>query len=94
MAVYTITRFAASDMDKATDIAESLRGDLEDLGADSIDIVSYLNGKGVVLARYPDQQTMDAAADTIKMVFQRMIDAGVVDADAIHPHAGEVVNSF
>lgn len=94
MAVYTITRFAASDMDKASQIAEGLRSDLEGVGADSIDIVSYGNGKGVVLARYPDQMTMDAAADTVKMVFGKMIDAGVVDGDAIHPHAGVVTNSF
>ncbi len=94
MAVYTITRFAASDMDKASQIAESLRSDLEGIGADSIDIVSYGNGKGVVLARYPDQATMDAAADIIKKVFGEMIDAGVVDGDAIHPHAGVVLNSF
>ncbi len=94
MAVYTITRFAASDMDKASQIAESLRSDLEGISADSIDIVSYGNGKGVVLARYPDQATMDAAADIIKKVFGEMIDAGVVDGDAIHPHAGVVLNSF
>lgn len=94
MAVYTITRFAASDMDQTGQIAESLRSELEGVGADSIDIVSYGNGKGVVLARYPDQATMDAAADTIKMVFGKMIDAGVVDADAIHPHSGVVLNTF
>jgi hypothetical protein len=94
MAVYTITRFAASDMDQAGQIAESLRSELEGVGADSIDMVSYGNGKGVVLARYPDQATMDAAADTIKMVLGKMIDAGVVDGDAIHPHAGVVINSF
>ena len=94
MAVYTITRFAASDMDKAGQITESLRSDIEGVGADSIDIVSYGNGKGVVLARYPDQATMDAAADTIKMVFDTLIDSGVVDGDAIHPHAGVVLNSF
>lgn len=94
MAVYTITRFAASNMDQASQITESLRSELEGVGADSIDIVSYGNGKGVVLARYPDQATMDAAADTITMVFGKMIDAGVVDGDAIHPHAGVVINSF
>lgn len=94
MAVYTITRFAAPDMDKTSQIAEGLRNDLEGLGADSIDIVSYGNGKGVVLARYPDQATMDAAADTIKKVFGEMVDAGAVDGDAIHPHAGVVINSF
>ena len=81
MAVYTITRFAASDMDQAGQIAEGLRSDLEGVGADSIDMVSYGNGKGVVLARYPDQETMDAAADTIKMVFGKMIEAGVVDGE-------------
>lgn len=94
MAVYTITRFASSDMDQAADIAESMREDIESLGAHSIDIVSYGNGKGVVLARYPDHETKEAAADTIKLVFDNMIDAGVVDGDAIHPHAGEVINAF
>ena len=48
MAVYTITRFAASDMDQAGAIAEGLRSELEGVGADSIDMVSYGNGKGVV----------------------------------------------
>ena len=94
MAVYRITRFAASDMDKAGQIAESLRSEIEGLGADFIDIVSYGNGKGVVLARYPDQAAMDAAADTAKMVFGKMIEAGAVDGDAIHPHTGEVLHSF
>ena len=94
MAVYTITRFAASDMDQAGQIAEGLRSDLEGVGADSIDMVSYGNGKGVVLARYPDQATMDAAEATIKMVFGKMIEGGVVDGDAIHPHTGVVLNSF
>ena len=94
MAVYRITRFAASDMEKAGEIAEGLRSDIEGMGADFIDMVSYGNGKGVVLARYPDQATMDSAADKAKMVFGKMIDAGVVDGDAIHPHAGEVFKSF
>ncbi|MFT5276160.1 MAG: hypothetical protein ACI9J2_002704 [Saprospiraceae bacterium] len=94
MAVYRITRFASSDMDKAGEIAESLRSELEGAGADFIDLVSYGNGKGVVLAKYPDQATMDAATETAKMAFGKMIDAGVVDGDAIHPHTGEVFNSF
>ncbi len=94
MAVYTITRFASSDMDKMGQIAEDLRSELEGAGADFIDLVSYGNGKGVVLARYPDQAAMDAASVTVKMVFDQLIEAGVVDGDAIHPHAGEVFNSF
>ena len=81
-------------MDQAGQIAEGLRSDLEGAGADSNDMLSCGNDKGVVLARYPDQETMDAAADTIKMVFGKMVEAGVVDGDAIHPHAGVVLNSF
>ena len=40
MAVYRVTRFAGSDMDKAVEIAESMRDVLEGLGADLIDIAS------------------------------------------------------
>jgi len=94
MAVYRITRFASSDMDKAGQIAEGLRSEIEGAGADFIDLVSYGNGKGVVIARYPDQATMDAAGDMAKMVFGKMVEAGAVDGDAIHPHTGEVFNSF
>ena len=94
MSVYRITRFAATDMDKARDIAESRRSLIEGTGCDFIDLVDYGNGKGVVLAKYPDQATMEAATDTAKKVFAEMIEAGAVDADSIHPHTGEVFNSF
>jgi hypothetical protein len=94
MAVYRITRFAAPDMDKVREISETKRDTLEGLGADYIDIVSYGNGKGVVIARYADQATMDAAADTAKKVFADMIAAGVIDGDSVHPHTGEVIDSF
>ena len=40
MAVYRVTRFAGSDMDKAVEIAKSMRDVLEGLGADLIDIAS------------------------------------------------------
>ena len=94
MAVYRITRFAASDMDKAGEIAESIRNLLEGIGADFIDMVSYGNGKGVVIAKYPDQATMESASDSAKMAFSKMIEAGVVDGDSVHPHTGVVFKSF
>lgn len=94
MAVYRITRFAASDMDKVEELTENMRDVLEGIGADFIDLVSYGNGKGVVIAKYPDQATMDAAAETAKKAFAEMIEAGLVDGDSVHPHTGEVFNSF
>ena len=94
MAVYRITRFAASDMDKVGELTENMRAALEGIGADFIDLVSYGNGKGVVIARYPDQATMDAAAETARSAFAEMIEAGAIDGDSVHPHTGEVFNSF
>ena len=94
MAVYRITRFAAADMDQARDMTNDMRDVIEGIGADFIDIVSYGNGKGVVIARYADQAAMDAATDTAKQVFADLIKAGVIDGDSVHPHAGEVINSF
>jgi hypothetical protein len=94
MKVYRITRFAAADMDKAKGITENMRDTIAGLGAEFIDMVSYGNGKGVVIARYPDQATMDAAADKARNVFADLIAAGVIDGDSVHPHTGEVFNSF
>ncbi len=94
MSVYRITRFASSDMDKASEHAESMRALLESTNADFIDIVDYGNGKGVVIAKYPDQASMDAASEIAKQAFGQMIEAGLIDPDSIHPHAGTVRNSF
>lgn len=94
MSVYRITRFASSDMDKAVEVVDSMRSEMESTGANFIDVVSYGNGKGVVLAKYTDQAAMDAAAEVAKKAFGKCIEMGVIDADSIHPHAGEVVTSF
>ena len=94
MAVYRITRFAAADMDKVGELTESIRNELEGVGADFIDLVSYGNGKGVVIARYPDQAAMDDASDVARKAFADMIEAGAIDGDSVHPHTGEVFNSF
>ena len=94
MAVYRITRFAAADMDKVGELTENMRDTLEGAGANFIDLISYGNGKGVVIAKYPDQATMDAASDAARKAFGEMIEAGAIDADSVHPHTGEVFNSF
>lgn len=94
MAVYRITRFAAPEMNKVGEFTEAMRSALEALGADFIDLVSYGNGKGVVIAKYPDQAAMEAASATAAKVFAGMTEAGIVEKDSVHPHAGEVFNSF
>jgi hypothetical protein len=71
-----------------------MRDELEGIGANFIDLVSYGNGKGVVIAKYPDQATMNAATDTSKKAFVEMIAVGLVDEDSVHPHTGEVFSSF
>ena len=73
MSVYRITRFAASDMDKVGELTENMRDVLQGIGADFIDLISYGNGKGVVIAKYPDQAAMDAASDAASKAFSDMI---------------------
>ncbi len=94
MAVYRITRFAAQNMEKAGEIAEKLCTEIEGFGAEFIDMVSYGNGKGVVIAKYHDQTVMDAATERVKKVFSKMIEEGAVDGDSVHPHVGNVFKSF
>ncbi len=94
MAMYRITRFAAPDMQKAGEIAESMRSIIEQAGAEFIDLVSYGNGKGVVIAKYSDQSAMDGATKIAKEAFAKMIEAGAIDGDSVHPHTGEVFKSF
>lgn len=94
MSVYRITRFAAADMDKAGEAVQNKREVVKGFGADFIDLVSYGNGKGVVIAKYRDRATMDAASDGAKKVFAELVEAGMVEADSIHPHTGDVIQSF
>ncbi|MBL94551.1 MAG: hypothetical protein CMF70_04520 [Magnetovibrio sp.] len=94
VAVYRITRFKALDVEKAAEIGESMRDMLENIDSEFIDMVSYGNGDCVVVAKYPDQAAMDAATDTAKMAFGKMIEAGAVDGSSVKPETGEVLMSF
>ena len=49
MVVYRLTRFAALDTDKAGEIAERMRSEIEGIRANFIDLVSYGSGKGGVI---------------------------------------------
>lgn len=93
MSVYRITRFASPDISKAAEAVDSMRSELESAGADFIDIVSYGNGKGVVLAKYSSEAAMEAATEVSKNVFGKMVEQGIIDGDSIHPHTGVVISS-
>ena len=92
--MYRITKFTSSDMDKAQEISESMREVLEGVGADFIDIVSYGDGGGAVVAKYPNQEVMEAATETAKQAFCKMIEAGAIDGASIQVQSGEVLMSF
>ena len=94
LAVYRIARFATADMGTVEEVAEAMRNSLEGLGADFVGLVSHGNGKGVVSAKHPDQAAFDAASETASKVFAEMNEAGMVERDSVHPHAGEVFTSF
>jgi hypothetical protein len=94
MTVYRITEFTSSDMGRAVEFAETLRDDVAAAGAESIDIVSVGDDKGLVVAKYATQALMEAATDINKQAFGKMIEAGVVNADSINMQSGDVIFSF
>ena len=94
MAMYRITKFTSSDMDKAQEISESRRDILESVGADFIDIVSCGNGEGLVVAKYPSQTVMDAATEPAKQAVGKMVESGASNGASIPATTGEVLMSF
>ncbi len=94
MAVYRITRFTSSNMDKAVEGAEAARSEIEALGADFIDLVSDGEGNGVVIAKYPDTATMEAATATAQQVCGQMIQEGAMDGASIDIWSGDVVSTL
>jgi len=94
MSIYRITEFTSSDMGKAAEFAETLRSAVAAADAESIDIISVGDGKGLVIAKYATQAKLEAATVVNKQVFGKMIEAGVVNGDGISAQSGEVVVSF
>ena len=94
MACYRITRLKALDSDKIRDICESMRETIEAMGADFIDVVEDNDGNMVVVARYPDESTMEAATATAQDAFGRMITQGAADSSSIDQWNGGVMMSF
>ena len=94
MACYRITRLKALDSDKIKEIGEGLRDTIEAMGADFIDVAADSDGNMVVVARYPDDSTMEAATATAQDAFGQMITQGAADGSSIDQWNGEVVMSF
>jgi len=94
MSAYRITEFTSPDMAKAVEYCETIRDDVAAAGAESIDVVSLGDGKGMVVAKYATQAIMDAAMDANKTAFGKMVAAGAIDGASISGQSGDVVFSF
>ena len=94
MTYYRITRLKALDSDKIKEIGEGMRDTIEAMGADFIDVAQDNDGNMVVVARYPDDSTMEAATATAQDAFGQMITQGAADGSSIEQWNGEVVMSF
>ena len=94
MAVYRITRFSSSNMDKAMELAESVRASMSEIKFDFIDVAQDDQGNGVVIARYPDAGAMEEATATAQQALGQLVVAGVIDGSSIEQWTGEVGISF
>ena len=94
MAVYRITRFSSPDMDKAMELAESIRDSLSEVRSDFIDVATDDQGNGVVIARYPDSSAMEDATAMAQQALGQLVTAGAIDATSIDQWTGEVAISY
>ena len=94
MACYRITRLKALDSDKIKEIGERMRKMIEAMDADFIDVAADNDGNIVVVARYPDVSTMEAATATAQDAFGQMITQGAADGSSIDQWNGGVIMSF
>lgn len=94
MSYYRITRLKALNSDKIKEIGEGMRETIESMGADFIDIAQDNYDNIVVVARYPDESTMEAATSIAQDSFGQMITEGAADGSSIDQWHGEVVMSF
>lgn len=94
MSVYRLTEFVSPDMDKLVEFAETLRDAVSAAGAESIDVVSFGDGKGLVIAKYASADTMEASTSINRESFGKMIAAGHVSEGSVSGQSGDVVFSF
>ena len=71
-----------------------MRETIEAMGADFIDVAEDNDGNMVVVARYPDDSTMEAATATAQDTFGQMITQGAADSSSIDQWNGRVMMSF
>tara|TARA_Y100001934_G_C12323505_1_gene761313 strand:+ start:445 stop:690 length:246 start_codon:yes stop_codon:yes gene_type:complete len=81
-------------MEKVKARAEEVRDEVSAVGADFIDISADADGNGVVIAKYPDEATMEAATATAQKVFGQMVAEDAMDGDSISIWTGDVINSM
>ena len=94
MTCYRITRLKALDSDKVQEIGEGMRATIKAMGADFIDVAEDNDDNIVVVARYPDESTMEAATATAQDTFGQMITEGGADGSSLDQWSGEGVMSF
>ena len=94
MACYRITRLKALDLDKVKEIGEGMREMIETMGADFIDVATDDGNNMVVVARYPDEPTLEAATAAAQDAFGQMVTRGAADSSSIDQWNGQVMMSF
>ena len=94
MSVYRITRFTSVSMDRMVEATKAMRNVVESTGTEFVDVASDRRGRGMIIAKYPDNATMEAATSTAQQVFGKQIEEGIIDGTSLDTWSGEVVVSF
>ena len=94
MSAYRVTEFTSPTPEKVATACEAITDIVAKAKAEMIDVVMMDGGKGLVIARYSSQATMEAAMTYNKEAFGEFVSAGVVDGSSIVSRSGDKVFSF
>lgn len=94
MTAYRVSEFTSPKPENVASACEAITAIVAKAGAEMIDIVMMDGGKGLVIARYSSQATMEAATKYNKEAFGELVKAGVVDGSSIVSRSGDKVFSF
>lgn len=91
MTAYRVSEFTSPTPEKVAATCEAITDIGAKTGAEMIDIVMMDDGKGLVIARYSSEATMEAASSLNKEAFGVLVKAGVVDGSSIVSRTGEKI---
>ena len=89
-----MTQEQIDDASKMVPILDEIAASVSAISADFIEIATTEDDTLIVIARYPDEASMEAATETAKNAFKRFFEQGASNPSSLEIWTGEVTHTF